>query len=132
MKMGDFHPLGWPAGPSVTLWLIRIPSAPDPTPTLARIVRTRISRTGSILAPCQEERMNRCACGSTQIIAEAILIQRTSVYADGSERQEWVGDELCSVTCAVCSREVRLDAAMTISLMHHLIERRETTDGVMG
>ena len=48
--------------------------------------------------------MNRCVCGSTQVIAEAILIQRTSVYPDGSERQEWVGDELCSVTCAACSR----------------------------
>ncbi len=76
--------------------------------------------------------MNRCVCGSTQIVAEAILVQRTSVYGDGAKREEWVGDELCSVTCAVCQREVRLDAAMTIALMHHLIERRESSDGVIG
>jgi hypothetical protein len=76
--------------------------------------------------------MNRCVCGSTQIVAEAILVQRTSVYADGKEREEWVGDELCSVTCADCQREVRLSAAMTIALMHHLIERREKGEGVNG
>ena len=75
--------------------------------------------------------MNRCVCGSTQIVAEAILVQRTSVYPNGMQRQEWVGDELCSVTCAVCEREVRLDPAMTIALMHHLIERRERGEGIV-
>jgi hypothetical protein len=68
--------------------------------------------------------MNRCVCGSTQVVAEAILVQRTEVYADGARRQEWVGDELRGVTCAACGREVRLDAAMTIALMHHLVEQR--------
>jgi hypothetical protein len=73
--------------------------------------------------------MNRCVCGSTQIEVEAVLVQKTSVFADGTERDEWVGDELCSVTCAACRREIRLGAAMTIALMHHLIERREKGDG---
>jgi hypothetical protein len=76
--------------------------------------------------------MNRCVCGSTEIVAEAILVQRKSRYADGQEREEWIGDELCSVTCAACSREVHLDPAMTIALMHHLIERRERGEGVNG
>jgi hypothetical protein len=40
-----------------------------------------------------------------------------------------VGDELCSVTCAACRREIHLGAAMTIALMHHLIERREKGEG---
>jgi hypothetical protein len=65
-------------------------------------------------------------------VAEAILIQRTEVSADGARRQEWVGDELCGVTCAACGREVRLDPAMTIALMNHLIERRENGGGLVG
>ncbi len=68
--------------------------------------------------------MNRCVCGSTQVVAEAILVQRTEIHANGERRQEWVGDELRGVTCADCGREVRLDAAMTIALMNHLIEER--------
>jgi hypothetical protein len=76
--------------------------------------------------------MNRCVCGSTQVVAEAILVQRTEVYPNGARRQEWVGDELRGVTCADCGREVRLDPAMTIALMNHLIERRENGDGVTG
>jgi hypothetical protein len=73
--------------------------------------------------------MNRCGCGSTQIVAEAILVQRTTVQADGSRRNEWAGDELSSVTCAACGSVVRLDPAMTIALMHHLIEMRERGEG---
>jgi hypothetical protein len=64
-------------------------------------------------------------------VAEAILLQRTHTMADGSERHEWAGDELRSVTCRACGREVRLDAAMTIALMHYLIERRERNDDLM-
>ena len=75
--------------------------------------------------------MNRCGCGSTQIVAEAILVQRSTVQADGRRRNEWAGDELSSVTCAACGNVVRLDPAMTIALMHHLIEMRERGEGTL-
>lgn len=68
--------------------------------------------------------MNACVCGCTKVVAEAILVQRTEIYTDGARRQEWIGDELRGVTCAECGREVRLDPATTISLMHYLVERR--------
>jgi hypothetical protein len=68
--------------------------------------------------------MNACECGSTKVVAEAILVQRTQITTNGARQQEWIGDELRGVTCAACGREVRLDPAMTISLMHYLVERR--------
>jgi hypothetical protein len=68
--------------------------------------------------------MNACVCGSTKVVAEAILVQRTQISTGGARQQEWIGDELRGVTCAACGREVRLDPAMTISLMHYLVERR--------
>ena len=68
--------------------------------------------------------MNACECGSTKVVAEAILVQRTQISPAGARRQEWDGDELRGVTCAACGREVRLDPAMTITLMHYLVERR--------
>lgn len=73
--------------------------------------------------------VNRCDCGSTQIIAEAVLVSRNQVYPDGTTQVEWYGDELVSVICSDCGAPVKLDPAMTIALMHHLIEKRERGEG---
>ena len=36
--------------------------------------------------------MNACKCGSTKVVAEAILVQRTQIYADGA-REQGASDE---------------------------------------
>jgi hypothetical protein len=66
--------------------------------------------------------MNRCDCGCKEVTAEWIGFRLPS--------GDWVGKELCGVTCARCGREVRLDPAATISLMSHLIEDRAKGAGV--
>jgi len=69
--------------------------------------------------------MNRCICGSSLVLVDAVLSQRSEVGPDGVERKHWVGDDLGKITCEACGREVMLDAFMTIQLMNHLIEQRE-------
>ena len=69
--------------------------------------------------------MNRCECGGTKVTTEATFAKQARLTTDGSYEDDWIGTNLIGVTCDVCGREVKLDPAMTITLMSHLIECRE-------
>jgi hypothetical protein len=60
-------------------------------------------------------------CGSTQIEVDAILQEQP----DG----RWIGEEICKIICAQCGTPASLSPALTIALMHHLIEKKEAGQG---
>jgi len=94
MKMGDFHPLGWPAGPSVTLWLTAALSPPPahagPAVGLGRV-------------QVKPDMYVVVGGGSNSLL----LVTDAGVVLVGAKESEAAGEELREIIAGVTNQPVR-------------------------